>query len=189
MPASRLHPHLLHFDQSILVVVDMQEPFLRTLHDRERVLKNVAHMMKGAAILRVPIVTTTQYAEKMGGLLPEIKSLQSPNDAPINKITFSCCGNVAFNSLIQRSGRKQIILCGVESHICVSQTAHELVGMGYQVHVATDAVSARTEENDRLGLDKMRQAGVLLASVESVLYELLGEADSPEFRQILSLIK
>ena len=189
MPATRLHPNLLNAENSLLVVVDMQEPFLRNLHERARVLENVPILMKGCRELRLPFVVTTQYAEKMGDLHPEIRALMPAMSAPHNKLGFSCCTSAAFVSEVQRSGRKQILLCGVESHICVSQTAHDLIGLGFQVHVVADAVSSRTEANWRIGIDKMRQGGVLLTSVEAALYELLQQAGTPEFRQILSLIK
>jgi nicotinamidase-related amidase len=187
--APKQHPNLLHPDTTILVVVDMQESLLRAIHERERVLKNVRTLIQGATTLRLPIISTTQSAEKLGDINPEIKSLLPPLLPPFDKLTFSCYANPAFQSEIRRSGRKQVLLCGLESHICVSQTAHDLVAAGFQVHAVADAISARTESNWRVGLDKMRQGGALLASVESALYELLHEAGTPEFRAILALVK
>jgi isochorismate hydrolase len=167
----------------------MQEPFLRHVHERERVIQNVCMLIQGMTVLRLPVISTTQYAKHMGDIVPEVKKLLPPMLPPFDKLAFSCYANPAFQSEIQRSGRKQVLLCGVESHICISQTAHELTAVGFQVHAVTDAISARTEANWRLGLDKMRQGGVLLSSVETALYELLQEAGTPEFREILSLIK
>lgn len=185
----RLHPNLLQADNTLLVVIDMQEPFLRNLHERERVMQNIPALIQGCSTMRVPIVVTTQYAEKMGDLHPAVRSILSNRVTPHNKMGFSCCSSPAFVSELQRSGRKQILLCGVETHICVSQTAHDLIGLGFQVHAVADALASRSEENWRLGLDKMRQGGVVLSSVEMALYELLQEAGTPEFRQILGLIK
>ncbi|MCX6379780.1 MAG: isochorismatase family protein, partial [Armatimonadetes bacterium] len=101
----------------------------------------------------------------------------------------SCFRSLPFNSELQRSGRKQVLLCGVETHICVNQSAHDLTAAGYQVHVVADAVSSRTELNWRLGLDKMRQGGVLLSSTELALYELMQMAGTPEFKAMLPVVK
>lgn len=187
MPNS--HPNLLHPDQSLLVVIDMQEPLLRALYNAEQVTNNIRLLMKGMQALRVPIIGTTQNAEKLGGVAPFIKTLLPPRLPPFDKMTFSCYASPAFASEVKRSGRKQIVLCGVEAHICVCQTALELAAAGFQAHVVADAVSSRTESNWRLGLDKMRQSGILLTSVEMALYELLREAGTPEFREILKLVK
>ncbi len=189
MLASKNHPNLLHLDNALLTVIDMQEPFLRNIFEQERVVTNVSALIQGAAILRLPVVATTQYAERMGGIVPEILKVMPPLRPPFDKMAFSSYSAPAFVSEVQRSGRKQIILCGVESHICVCQTALEMTAAGFQVHVAVDAVSSRSEANWKLGIDKMRQGGVLVSSVEAALYEMLHEAGTPEFRDILKIIK
>lgn len=189
MLAQKNHPNLLHIDNTLLVVIDVQEPFLRNVCEAEQVVRNVRMLMQGANALRVPIIATTQYAEKMGDLVPEIKRLLPPLMPPFDKLSFSCCESPACASEIQRSGRKQVLLCGVETHICVSQTAHDLLGAGFQVHVAADAVSSRTEANRRIGLEKMRQSGILMSSVEMALFELLHEAGTPEFKEVHRIIK
>jgi nicotinamidase-related amidase len=176
-------------DNTILVVIDMQEPFLRNIVERERLLQNVSTLMQGANILRLPIISTTQYAEKMGDVVPEVKRLLPPLQPPFDKLCFSCYGDLAFVSEMHRSERKQVLLCGIEAHICVSQTAHDLIAAGFQVHPVSDAISARTEANRLLGISKMRQAGAVPSSVEMALYEMLHEAGTPEFREILKLIK
>ncbi len=185
----KTHPNLLSADQTILVVIDMQEPFLRTIHERERLLQNVRILMQGANILRVPIVATTQYAEKMGEIIPELKRLLPTQLPPFDKMTFDCLGSLGFDSEIRRSGRRQVLLCGVETHICVSQTAHGLAAAGLQPHIVADAVSSRSETNWRFGLEKMRQCGTLISSVEMALYELLHQSGTEDFREILKLIK
>jgi nicotinamidase-related amidase len=183
------HPHLLHADNAALVVIDMQEPFLRNIYEPDRLLRNVRALMQGANALRLPVIGTTQVAQKMGDVIGPVKSLLPAQLPPFDKVTFSCMGSPSFASEIRRTGRKQILLCGVESHICVNQTAHDLVAADYQVHIVTDAVSSRTEANWRLGLEKMRAGRALMTSVEMALYELLHEADTPEFREILNLVK
>ena len=189
MPTSKRHPHLLQPEQTLLVVIDMQEPFLRNIYEPERVQKNVCALIAGMNALRVPVFSTMQNSLKLGETIPEVKSLLQRMQAPFEKMTFSCYANLPFATELNRSGRKQILLCGVESHICVSQTAHELLAAGFQVHVAADAISARTEANWRLGLDKMRLAGVIPSSVEMALYEMLQAAGTSEFREILQIIK
>ena len=180
-------PHILRAGNTVLVVVDMQEPFLRNLFERERVIHNVCMLLDGAKVLEVPVIATTQVAERMGGVISEVQ--ERLGDAPIlDKVTFSCW-NEPFQQEIQQHSRQQVLLCGAEAHICVSQTAHDLLAAGYQVHVVEEAVSSRSEANARLGFAKMRQSGVIPASLESALYEMLGRAGTPAFREILKIIK
>lgn len=189
MPTPQSHPNVLRADDTALVVIDMQEPFLRPIFERERVLHNVGMLIQGAKILRLPMVVTTQYCARMGDTVPPIQELLPEGLSAFDKFCFSCQADPAFAAEVERSGRKQILLCGIESHICVSQTAHGLLAAGYQVHVAVDAISARSEANWKLGLEKMRQSGVIPASVESALYEMMHESGTPEFREMLKLIK
>jgi nicotinamidase-related amidase len=188
IPSTR-HPQLLRPDDTLLVVLDMQEPFLKNIWERERVVSNVCRIMDAARILLVPTVPTLQYAERMGSVIPEVSKRLPSHSLPFDKLCFSCMGSDAFQSEVQRSGRKQVLLCGVETHICVSQTAHDLLAQGYQVHVAADAVSSRTEHNWEIGLQRMSRAGVFISSTEMAIYELLYQAGTPEFRQILELVK
>ncbi len=184
------HPNLLRREETLLVVVDMQEPFLKGIHERERLTANVRLLMEAAAILDVPLVPTVQYVERMGGLVPEIASaLPVSTGAPLDKLCFSCAGSDAFLSALAASGRRQILLCGVETHICVSQTALDLIHLGYQVHVAADAVSARSLEKHKLGMERMRDSAVLPCAAEAAVYELLRQAGTPEFKAILNLVK
>ncbi len=185
----KIHPHLLHRESALLMLIDMQEPFLRHIHEREALIKNTRILIQGMNTLRVPIISTTQYSQEMGDILPEVKEFLTSIASPFDKMEFSCYRSQAVVSEIQRSGRKQILLAGVETHICVSQTAHDLTAAGYQVHVLSDAVSSRQEPNWRVGLDKMRQGGVLLSSVELALYEMLQDASTPEFKEILKVVK
>ena len=184
------HPHILTPETALLVVVDMQEPFLRAMHGREALTANVRLLVQSAGILGVPVLTTTQYAARMGTVVPDVMDiLPDGTPAPMDKMTFSCAGNSAFRDAVQSAGRSQILLCGVETHICVSQTALDLVSMGCQVHVAADAVSSRTLEKHKLGMERVRDSGVLPCAAEAAVYELLTEAGSPAFKQILALVK
>ena len=189
MPDER-HPHILRREGTLLVVVDMQEPFLRGIHDRERLVGNVRLLAEAAAIMQVPVIPTVQYAARMGGVVPEItQALPGNACVPIDKMCFSCAGTSEFLNAVASSGRRQVLLCGVETHICVSQTALDLVSQGYQVHVAADAVSARSLEKHKLGMERMRDSAVLPCAAEAAVYELMREAGTPEFKAVLALVK
>ncbi len=182
------HPHILSRKDTLLVVVDMQEPFLRGIHDPGRLTENVRLLTTSAAILQVPVLSTTQYAARMGGLVAEIAETLPAESVPLDKMCFSCAGAEGFLDGVASFGRSQVLLCGVETHICVAQTALDLVHGGYQIHVAADAVSARSLEKHKLGMERMRDSAVLPCAAEAAVYELLREAGTPEFKSILRLV-
>lgn len=186
---SNRHPSLLRPDDAMMVVVDMQEPFLRNIWQREHLIKNVSILLEASKLLRVPIVPTQQNTARMGGFVPELAMRLPKECVPFDKMCFSCVGDDVALSEIQRSGCKQIILCGVETHICISQTAHDLIALGYQVHIIADAVSSRRQSDWEIGLSRMEKAGGIVSSTETAIYELLGEAGTPEFKAVLQLIK
>ena len=185
------HPHILRPEDTALVVIDMQEPFLNVMHERERLVANVRLLVQSAMAVRVPVVLTTQNSARLGGVAAEIAgAFPKPAAlAPIDKMAFSCAGAKGFLDGLEALGRRQILLCGVETHICVSQTALDLVHFGYQVHVAADAVSARTLEKHKLGMERMRDCGILPCAAEAAVYEWLREAGTPAFKAILPLVK
>ena len=184
------HPNLLNRSDTLLVIVDMQEPFLRGIAEQERLLANVSLLLQAAVILEIPVIATTQYAERMGGLIPEVAALLPfSTGEPLDKLSFSCAGAPAFQRRLEESQRHQIVLCGVETHICVAQTALDLVHLGYQTHVVADAVSARSVEKHKLGMERVRDSAVLPCAAESAIYEWLCEAGTPEFKAILKLVK
>ncbi len=185
------HPHLLDPRQTVLIVVDMQDAFLAVMHERERLTANVRLLVQAAAALGIPVLPTTQYAGRMGEVVPEISVLYRDHAAaPLtDKLCFSCAGAGGFLDGLASFGRRQVLLCGLETHICISQTALDLVHQGYQVHVAADAVSSRTLETHKLGMERMRDSGVLPCAAEAAVYELLGEAGTPAFKSLLPLIK
>ena len=184
------HPNILDPRQTALVVIDMQQPFLTVMHDRERLLVNARLLVQSAVTLGVPVVPTTQYAERMGGIVPDLAALY-PDSAftAVDKLCFSCAGADGFLDALASLDRRQVLLCGLETHICVSQTALDLLHRGYQVHVAADAVSSRTLEKHKLGMERMRDGGVLPCAAEAAVYELLGGAGTPEFKAVLQLVK
>ena len=175
------HPNLLRRDDSVLVVVDVQAALLPAIAGQEGLLANVHLLVETAKILGIPTLITTQYAARLGeSVVP---------GSSFDKLSFSCAGADGFCEALAETGRRQVLLCGVETHICVSQTAHDLLARGFQVNVAPDAVSSRTVEKHKLGMERMRDAGVLPVAAEAAVYEWLERAGTPEFKAILPLVK
>lgn len=182
------HPRILQRGSAALIVIDMQPPLVRSIEDSEELLRNISILGEGCRILEVPIIGTTQYVDRLGEIVPEIRHFL-PSSPPHDKLSFDCCGSKSFLDALEATKASQIMLCGLESHICVSQTAHGLLARGYQVHVITDAVASRKEENCRIGLAKMHHSGAISSSAEMALYELMGDANNRFFKQILNLVK
>jgi nicotinamidase-related amidase len=180
----------LEAEQCALIVVDMQEKLLPPIWEKERLVKNAQLLIRMAGILKIPALVTTQYAKGLGNTVPDIASML-PDSLPIDKLMFSCFGSDVFCSLLKRlpGQRTTVLLCGMETHICVMQTALGALREGYLVHVACDAVSSRTELNWRIGLDRMRAAGAILSSTEMMIYELLRSSGAPAFRELLPYLK
>jgi nicotinamidase-related amidase len=180
----------LEVEQCALIVVDIQEKLLPPIWEKERFVRNAQMLIRLAGILKIPALVTTQYTKGLGNTVPEIASLL-PGSPPIDKLTFSCFGSDVFCSLLKRlpGQRTTALLCGMETHICVMQTAMGALREGYLVHVASDAVSSRTELNWRIGLDRMRAAGAILSSTEMIIYELLRASGTPAFKELLPYMK
>lgn len=175
--------------QCALLVIDIQEKLLPPIHEKERLIRNSQLLIRLADMLSLPIIATTQYAKGLGPIVPEIASLL-PATTPLDKMEFGCFGNGEFcSNLSHLQGRNTLLLCGMETHICVLQTALGALNQGHLIHVAADAVSSRTELNWKLGLERMRDAGVVISSTEMMIYELLGKSGSPEFKQMLQYLK
>jgi nicotinamidase-related amidase len=170
--------------RAALVVVDVQEAFRPAVLDFDRVAAAAATLVRGARILELPVIVTQQYPKGLGATVPELAE-HLDGVEPIDKVRFSAAAADGFDL----QGRDQALICGIESHVCVSQTAHDLLDRGVQVHVARDAVTSRTEENRELGLHKMEGAGAVVTSVETALFELLGAAGTDEFKQVQALVK
>jgi len=180
----------LEAEHCALIVVDIQEKLLPPIFQKEQLVKNSQLLIRLAGILKIPTLMTTQYARGLGNTVPEIASLL-PGTDPIDKQMFSCFGSDAFCSLLKRlpGNRNTLLLCGMESHICVMQTALGALREGYIVHVASDGVSSRTEWNWKIGLERMRAAGAILSSTEMIIYELLRSSGAPAFKELLPHLK
>jgi isochorismate hydrolase len=158
------------------------------ISNTDAVLTGAARLLRGGDILKVPIVITEQYPRGLGRTVEAVASI-IPGFAPLQKNVFSACGAAGFTAALERSHVLDVILCGVEAHVCVYQTCLDLLAVGYRVFVVADAVGSRTPENCRIGLERMHDAGAAIVSVEMALFDLVGQAATLEFKQILGLVK
>lgn len=182
------HPHLFNRDNSALVLVDYQERFAPILPDNKNIIKNIQFLLLGAQIYNVPIFVSEQVPEKLGTTLNELKNCIK--DAFwFSKAPMSCCGNKSFLEELKKKNVKQIAVCGIETHVCVLQTSLDLLSLGYQVHVVSDAVTSRILHNKSIGLEKIRYAGGIITSVETVLFEIAYEAGNDEFKKLQQIFK
>jgi nicotinamidase-related amidase len=179
----------LEATQCALIVIDIQEKLLPPIFQKEQLVKNAQLLIRLAGILKIPTIATAQYTKGLGNTVPEIRSLVP--DSGIDKQLFSCFGSDVFCSMLKRlpGRRNTLLLCGMESHICVMQTALNALREGYLVHVASDAVSSRTEWNWKIGLERMRAAGAVISSTEMMIYELLRSSGTDAFKQMLPHLK
>ena len=175
---------------SLLLVVDVQERLFDAMDPdhREEMVKNIKILATAARRLGIPIQVTEQYPKGLGHTLQELRESLGPVE-PISKVAFSCCGAEGFAEWLKASGARQVILTGIESHVCVLLTALDLLAEGYAVHVIADATCSRRRENRQTALDQLRQAGAVVTSTETVLFQLLRTADTDDFRSLSRLIK
>jgi nicotinamidase-related amidase len=179
---------MLSKENAVLTVIDVQGKLAQLMHNRDALFKNLQILVQGAKILGVPILWLEQNPTGLGPTIPELATLLS-DQKPIAKMSFSCCGNQEFVSRLTDLGKKQVLLTGIEAHICVCQTAIQLIQSGYEVTVVADGVSSRVAENREIGIRRMERAGAYVTCVETALFELLRVAEGPEFKQIVKLLK
>jgi nicotinamidase-related amidase len=182
------HPHLLQRDQAVLVLVDVQERLHTEMARRDEVAVNLVKLAEAAKVLGLPVLVTEHAAKAFGATIEPVRTALA-SYAPLHKMVFSCFGSEEFRSKLESLKRKQIVVAGYETHVCVCQTALDAQAAGYQVHLVRDASSSRTEANAGVGVEKMAGAGVLPASTETVIFELLQRAGTDEFRALLPVIK
>lgn len=179
---------MLRIADSLLLIVDIQEKLFRTMHAKEALLENARRLVRGALALKLPIVWAEQNPRGLGPTVPELAALLA-GLAPISKMSFSCCDSEGVMQAIRQTGRLRVLLAGIETHICVYQTAADLKAAGFEPEVVADACSSRTPENKAIGLEKIRAAGAQVTSVETALFELLRVAEGPLFKEILNVVK
>ena len=179
---------MLDQKKSILVIIDVQGKLARIMHNNDKLFTNLHILVSGMKLLNIPIIWMEQLPDKLGSTIPEIKNVLI-DQKPIIKDVFSCMKNDEFNNQINRIKPNDIILAGIESHVCVYQTAMDLLDKKHNVHIVVDAISSRTSENKELGIQRMLLEGVMQTSVEMLLFELQGNVKGERFRQISKLVK
>jgi nicotinamidase-related amidase len=182
------HPAILTKENTAMVVVDVQEKLLPFVIGKEEIVKNIQMLIKFAHIMDIPLILTEHYPKGLGVTVPELKEVLEEY-VPKEKVIFSCYGCLGFTEKLKELGVKTLMIAGIESHICVQQTALDAMNSGYEVHVIADAVSSRTQGNLDIGLEKMRQFGAVISSTEMAMYEIMERADSKEFKEVLKLVK
>jgi nicotinamidase-related amidase len=179
---------MLEIDDTVLLVIDVQEKLLPVIYEKDRLTANIVKLIRGMQVLEAPIIATEQYPKGLGKTVPEIAEL-IPGIEPLAKTSFSCYRDAGFKNMLDASSRKQVLICGIETHVCVYQTAMDLKAAGYEVQVAADAVSSRTAENRETGLNLMRQMGITVTGTETALFELLKIAEGEKFKAISRIVK
>lgn len=175
-------------DEAVLVLVDYQEKLMPAMADKEALEENVVKLVKGCELLKLPILATQQYTRGLGETVPAIKEAVKEFN-PIEKTSFSCYGEVNFVEALEATGKKTVILAGIETHVCVLQTALDLVEQGYRVFLVADCVSSRKLSDKNYGEIRMGSVGVIITSFEAVLFELLKDAKHENFKAISSIVK
>ncbi|MDZ4197786.1 MAG: hydrolase [Kiritimatiellia bacterium] len=173
---------------ALTVLIDAQEKLMAVMRNRQALEDRILCLLRGCRALDIPILSTEQTPEKLGPTLSTLAE-QIPGGPAVPKRTFSCVRSEEFVRRLEESGRTQIVLAGIESHVCVYQTAIDLMEEDYEVFVVTDCVRSRHEEDQTVALQEMGRAGILLATLEMVLFQGLGSADDPAFREILRMVK
>jgi nicotinamidase-related amidase len=179
---------MLTAESSVLIVTDVQGRLAEIMHERDAFFQGLTTLIQAARVLDVPIVWMEQVPDKMGPTTPEVARLLEGME-PIAKKSFSGWGEPRVREALNRLGRRQVLLTGIETHICILQTAADLVREGFGVQVVADAVASRYPLNKEIGLERAREAGASLTTVETAVFEIMGEAGGPAFREIIGLIK
>jgi len=179
---------MLEIDKTCLVVVDVQGKLAELMWEKESLFKNIEILVKSANILDMPILWCQQYPKALGDTIEQVAA-HLQDISPCDKMSFSCCGNEEFADKLHAAGCRQLLICGIEAHICVYQTAMDMLDMDYDVQVVGDAVSSRTQENKDAALSRIKWEGAAITTTEMALFELLGTAEHEKFREIAKLVK
>ena len=176
-------------DNAVLVVIDVQDKLCRAMDEKvlEKLTTNISILQEAARELGVPMVATEQYVKGLGNTLCILK--EKLTEPALEKMAFSCCGESSFPERLKALGRKQVVITGMEAHVCVLQTVIELLDAGYHVHLVKDAVMSRRKENWRVGIDAAIAAGAVITSTETALFQLLRVAGSDEFKKLSKLVR
>ncbi|MGE5893862.1 MAG: hydrolase [bacterium] len=178
----------LSAEESMLIIIDIQERLAVAMEEKDKVINNTKYLIELAKIYNIPIVLTEQYPKGLGQTVSEIKDVLL-NYAPIEKLTFDCCGEGSYLKELKGISRRKLIVTGMETHVCVLQTVLSLLNQGYDVHLVSDAVCSRDAGNRRTALDMLSNAGAVVTCTETVLFQIMKIAGTEEFRKIAKMIK
>jgi len=179
---------MLKTDNALALAIDFQERMMPVINDQEELTRRSAIFLRGCRILGVPVLVTQQYTRGLGETIPEVKEALGDFE-PIEKITFSCYGNKEFRDKLEKTDKKDILVTGVEAHICVQQTVLDLLESGHTVYIIADCIGSRFENDRQISMRRMEQAGAILTTMESVLFEMMVSADHPGRKEISNLVK
>jgi len=179
----------LSADKSCLVVIDVQGKLARLMHNKDKLFENIQILIKAFGILDIPVLWCQQCPDSIGYTVQPIAELLEKKTKPVNKATFSCCKGGEFVRKLEETSCNQVLLCGIETHICIYQTAVELKEKGKNVTVIADAVSSRDVENKNIGIERLKQEDVKISSTEMAIFEIVGTAEHPDFNRLAKLIK
>lgn len=185
---SKENSYRINRDDAVLVMIDFQERLMPAMKDREELLCSVVKLVRGIRVLDVPVIVTQQYTKGLGGTVSPIADALGMF-SPIEKTDFSAAAELDFLEALNTTGKTTVILCGIEAHVCVAQTALILLELGYDVFLVEDGVSSRTKHDKKTAVNRMVQAGARPVTVEAVLFELLGTAKATEFKEISGIVK
>jgi nicotinamidase-related amidase len=189
LTVNMLHPNTLELTRSALAIIDMQEAFRTTITNFTATAERIAIMVQGAKLLGLPILVTEQYPRGLGHTAAEIATVLPESQKIIEKTTFSSCGAQPFQAELELAGIQQVLVCGIEAHICVNQTVHDLLAGNFRVHLLTDCVTSRHLADRRAATRKMQMSGAVFSTVEMALFELMRDAKHEQFKAIQGLIK
>jgi nicotinamidase-related amidase len=179
---------ILDRERSALLVVDIQERLWAVMRQHQRLAERIVVAIRGCRLMKLPLFLTEQYPKGLGPTIASVREAIGDIE-PLVKMTFSCCGLTELPQMLREKGIEQVILAGIEAHVCVLQTALDLVADGFQVHLLTDAISSRYPNDEQTTLGRLSAHGVVLSTVETALFELLTTARAPEFKEVSQLIK
>ena len=171
-----------------LVIIDIQDKLFHNIHDKESMKENVIKLIEFSKIMGIPIILSEQYPKGLGQTIEEVKAAL-PSYDPLDKSSFSCCGEEDFEKRLLKLGARTIAITGIECHVCVFQTARDMLARGYVVHIISDGVSSRARENWKVGIDRMRELGATISSTEMFMFEVMEKAGTQEFKEVVPLLK
>jgi len=183
------HANTLELKLSALLIIDMQDAFRAKIKDFEETLGRIVIATRGATLLNLPVLVTEQYPKGLGHTAPEIVSVLPPSTQIVEKTTFSSCGDGGFKAQLESLKIKQVLVTGIEAHICVNQTVHDLLASDYKVHLLRDCITSRNPADKETAFRKMELSGAIPSSTEMALFELLRDAKHEQFKAIQGLIK